>query len=238
MAVFVRLTGIAGVVASLFWILGDALLLGGSTDRAAHPLLRGNPGLADTVGSLLAPSTDQLMWGALAGVLTAPLYLAAVWHLYRGIRPAGRALAVPPAVALAASWAIAPFIHGSFYYWGEAYRAAESLGDDRAGVDRLLAMADDFSAAISVAYWVYGILVGLASLWIVVLIVRGRTAYPRWAVPASPGIGLLIGFAVAALLAGTVFQGAALSIGHLLTFTLSTILLWRRPFLPPSPVHP
>ncbi|WP_215547770.1 hypothetical protein [Amycolatopsis sp. CA-230715] len=97
--------------------------------------------------------------------------------------PAGRALAVPPAVALAASWAIAPFIHGSFYCWGETYRAAESLGDDRAGVDRLLAMADDFGTAITVAYWVNGILVGLASLWIVALIVRGRTAYPAGRYP-------------------------------------------------------
>ena len=222
-----RAAGVAGVVASGCWLLGDVLLLGAPRTRGVHPLLRAHPELDAWIGSMLAPSVDQLMWGALAGVLTTPLYLLAVWHLYRGLRPAGKRVALPPVLLLGASWCLAPFIHGSFFYLAEVYRAAGSL--DGPAAERLLLMAEDFGLAIEIAYWVYGALVGIATLWMAALIVRGETHYPRWGVLAAPGFGLLAGMLVCALLAGTPLQGAGLSVGHLMAFGLSTTLLWRAP---------
>lgn len=92
--------------------LGDILLLGKpmtSSDR--YPILGAYGGVTgDSLAAMLPASTTRLAWGALLGVLTGPLYLAACWHLYRGLCPARRLLSLPPFLLLATGFALAPFV--------------------------------------------------------------------------------------------------------------------------------
>nr|WP_157878634.1 DUF6796 family protein [Streptomyces chattanoogensis] len=126
----VRLAGICGILASIAWLLGDILLLGkpmASSDR--YPILGAYDGVTgDSLAAMLPASTTRLAWGALLGVLTGPFYLAACWHLYRGLRPARRLLSLPPFLLLATGFVLAPFVHGSFFYWGQAAKAVHGSG--------------------------------------------------------------------------------------------------------------
>lgn len=121
-----RLTGIAGIVAALCWTLGDALLLGAKATADDYPILlkyAGSGGFASQVVQsgvqFFGSSPERLAAGALIPVLTTPLYLASVWHIYLALRPAGKWPSVGPLLLLGAGYSFAPFVHGSFYYIAE-----------------------------------------------------------------------------------------------------------------------
>lgn len=241
----VRLAGIAGVLASIAWLIGDILLLGkpvASPDD--HPLLAGYDGMAGvSLAAMLSASTTRLAWGALLGVLTGPLYLVACWHLHQGLQPARRLLSLPPFLLLAAGFALAPFAHGSFFCWGQAAKVIDASGARSAALNALpgdLAGVLFLPYAVLLACWVLG------SVWMAVCVLRSTTAFPRWMCAVNPLICIPVGALVTTLVpgsVGTAIQGAQLSIGNLLFFSLSTITLWNtrlstvahQPILVPSP---
>ena len=228
----VRWAGLAGVAGSALYALGDALLLGSKIEPDKHPILQ-EPGVKPEVGSMLPASTGRLTTGAMCGVFGAPLYLAAAWHLYEGLAPAGRNRALPPALLLAGAWATPAFIHGTFFHWAEAYKAAEELAPDSAQAkQRLLRQADDFGRAIAIAYWPFGIATVAASALVVSAVSTGRTAYPRWAGPlVAPALPIVAASVVTGKRlppgrAGHLLQGAGISVGHLISYGVSTAVLW------------
>lgn len=72
-----------------------------------------------------------------------------------------------------------------------------------------------------------------ASAYIVAAVRSGETAYPRWSAPIVAPLPPIV--AATALTAGHVLpgparhtlQGAGISLGHLISFGTSTVLLWR-----------
>ncbi|MCX4868557.1 hypothetical protein OHU11_36610 [Streptomyces sp. NBC_00257] len=241
----IRLAGIAGILASLAWLVGDILLLGkpvASPD--SHPLLNGYDGMAGlSLAAMLSASTTRLAWGALLGVLTGPLYLVACWHLYQGLRPALRLLSLPPILLLTTGFALAPFAHGSFFYWGQAAKVIDASGARSA---ELNALPGDLADVLFLPYAVLLTCWVLGSVWMAVCVLRCTTAFPRWMCAVNPLICIPVGALVTTLApgsVGTAIQGAQLSIGNLLFFSLSTIALWnarlsaeaRRPTPMPAP---
>ncbi|MFF4601966.1 DUF6796 family protein [Streptomyces sp. NPDC001339] len=236
-----RLAGICGILASLTWLIGDILLLGepmASPDR--YPILSAYSGITgDSLAAMLPASTTRLAWGALLGVLTGPLYLAACWHLYRGLRPARRLLSLPPFLLLATGFVLAPFVHGSFYYWGQAAKAIHASGTGNAS-PALTALPGDFATVLFIPYALLLACWLIASLWMTVAILRGTTSFPRWMCAATPVVCILIGQLLAKGIpgpAGVPLQGAQLSLANLLFFTLTTLTLWNahRRTAPPQP---
>ncbi|MGK5734006.1 DUF6796 family protein [Streptomyces sp. URMC 124] len=228
--VWVRLTGLSGVLASLAWLAGDILLLGkpmGTADQ--YPLLASYSGTArDSLAAMLPASTTRLAWGALLGVLTGPLYLVACRQLRQGLRPAPRRWSLPPYVLLTAGFALAPFAHGSFFSWGQAAKAVHESG---VRSDVLTALPGDIATVLFIPYAVLLGCWAAGSAWMAACILRGGTAFPRWMCVANPLICIPVGMLLTKALpgaAGTAVQGAALSVGNLLLFTLSTAVLWKR----------
>ncbi|ODU05165.1 MAG: hypothetical protein ABS81_08345 [Pseudonocardia sp. SCN 72-86] len=229
----VRGAGLAGVVASAAYAIGDVLLLGRRVEPQRHPALVEVTGVDRGVLSMVPSSTHRLMAGALAGVYATPLYLAAVWHLYQGLAPAGPRRALPPTLALAGAWTWASFIHGSFFHTGQAYKDLEALADDPRAREQLLATAKAFERATLSAYAPLGLAFVVASGLIVDAVRRGETAYPRWSGPLVAPLAPIA--AATALTAGHVLpgrarhglQGAGISLGNLVSLAASTVLLWR-----------
>ncbi|WP_345496682.1 DUF6796 family protein [Nocardia callitridis] len=228
----VRWAGGAGIAGSLLYALGDALLLGSKIEPDKHPILH-EPDVKPEIGSMLPASTTRLTAGAMCGVFGAPLYLAAAWHLYEGLAPAGKARALPPALLLAGAWTTPAFIHGTFFHWGEAYKIAEELAPtSEEAKQRLLRQANDFGRAIAIAYWPFGIATVAASALTIAAVATGRTAYPRW---AGPLVAPALPIAAASVVSGQhhlpgpakhLMQGAGISLGHLISYGASTALLW------------
>ncbi|MEU9115981.1 DUF6796 family protein [Streptomyces sp. NPDC048483] len=225
----VRLAGVCGILASIAWLIGDILLLGkpmASPDR--YPILGAYGGVTgDSLAAMLSASTTRLAWGALLGVLTGPLYLVACWHLYRGLRPARRLLSLPPFLLLATGFVLAPFVHGSFYYWGQAAKAVHASGG---ASPALIALPGDFATVLFIPYALLLACWLTASLWMAVAILRDTTSFPRWMCATTPVVCVLIGQLLAKGIpgpAGVPLQGAQLSLGNLLFFTLTTVTLWN-----------
>lgn len=99
-----HIAGIASMVGAALYAAGDVLLL--APNAAAHgqrrPLpvsvsgdwvLRRRVTLLEGLASL---PHWRLRWGALLGVIGAPLTVAGLWLFYRGVTPAGPWLALPP----------------------------------------------------------------------------------------------------------------------------------------------
>src|SRR5580765_354013 len=113
-----RMTGLAGIAAALAWTIGDILLLGGRANPDDYPILAkygGESGLAAQVvqaGIQFFPSSPQrLEAGALVAVLTTPLYLAATWHIYLALAPAGKWPSLGPLLLLGIGYVYTPFVH-------------------------------------------------------------------------------------------------------------------------------
>src|SRR6185503_11262476 len=106
-----RLTGIAGIIAAVCWTLGDALLLGAKATAQDYPILAQYAGSTDMAAQVVqsgaqffGSSPERLAAGALVAVLTTPLYLAGVWHIYLALKPAGKWSSVGPLLLLAAGY--------------------------------------------------------------------------------------------------------------------------------------
>ncbi|MFF4220267.1 hypothetical protein [Streptomyces nondiastaticus] len=104
--------------------------------------------------------------------MTGPLYLVACRQLRQGLRPAPRRLSVPPYLLLVAGFALAPFAHGSFYYWGQAAKAVHESG---AGSDVLTGLPGDMAAVLFIPYGVLLACWPAGSVWMAVCVLRGPT---------------------------------------------------------------
>ena len=69
-----------------------------------------------TTGEFRLPSALAAPWGALLGVMGAPLTVAGLWLFYRGVLPAGPWTAVPPTILFLGVAVVGPFVHGSFAF--------------------------------------------------------------------------------------------------------------------------
>ena len=222
-----RLTGICATLGALVFATGDILMHGIPATVADFPSLAP---YADTVGDMvlmLAPSELRFFVGSFAILLLAPLELAAAFHLYRALRPAGRLHALVPSALLLWMAALVPLVHGSFYYLGEALRALAAA--EPSAQEAALALVERFQFALFFLYIpiLVGFLVGW--LWATVLIARGRTLYPRWMALFNPVLLMFVFAGIGKVVPGSVgdaLYAAFTNLGGVVFFALSTRLLW------------
>ncbi len=229
----IRLSGIAGLLGAIGWIIGDILIVGHSADHAQFPLLFETYASqidVDFAERLVGVSTTRLIYGALFAVFTIPFYLAGLWHLWCGIRNVGRAWTLPTMTLIFVGYALAPLPHAAFYFVGAVYQTI--LATDPAAHPQLLALADEFHRVLLITYVpaVFGQMFGM--LLFSLAVATGRSAYPRWfALTSNPmPLGLVV-IGGPLLLGGTVgdaLGSAAFNLAWLLLFAQSLVLLWNR----------
>jgi hypothetical protein len=231
---WIRLSGIAGIVAALAWITGDVLLVGHLAGAADYPqLLVAHAGRVepDFVLRVIGVPRGWLIAGALVAIFSVPLYLTACWHLWCGVRGAGRAWALPAIALIFCGYALSPLPHAAFYFVGAIYQTLTTA--DPALHDTLLALADEFHHVLEITWYVAVGCLALGLLWFSAAVATGRSAYPRWfAVSGNPLVLALLVAGLTALLrgpVGTALGAASLNVIWLLVYLQSTLLLWRAP---------
>jgi hypothetical protein len=230
-----RITGIAGVVAAVAWTLGDVFLLGARATASEYPILAqyaGTSGFAAQVvqsGVQFFPSSPQrLAAGALVAVLTTPLYLAATWHIYLALKPAGGWQALGPGLLLGIGYCYAPFVHGSFYYVAEMVKLLPAV--DAAAQAKVLEAATRATTVLFGTYFVLALVTVAGFVWMIVTVARRRSRYPRWVALANPIVMMAIGSVLDRVLPPPLslwFEGAGFNIGMFFFMVLSTALLWN-----------
>jgi hypothetical protein len=227
----VRAAGIAGMMGAICWMIGDILLVGGSATPAEYPLLLrdyadriGFPALAWT----LPLSEPRMAFGALIANFSVPLYLAGSWHLFQGVRSAGRVLAWSSWALLFCANAWSPLGHVAFYYPAMAFRTIMETPVEAHAA--LIALGGHFDHMLLIAWLTTVITLAIGMFILAIAIGSGRSAYPRW---AAIVINPVVPLAIAALGStlpdplGRWFYAAVLNVGFFIVYALSTLLLWN-----------
>jgi hypothetical protein len=161
----------------------------------------------------------RLRWGALLGVIGAPLTVAGVWLFYGGVSPAGPWLALPPAILFLAAAIAGPFVHGSFAYVGDTVQALYAANDnDRSS---LAAMLRRQVVTIMMAYGPLMLAVIVASVWGSCAIATGTTRFPSWVAGVNPVTMTIAWLLLKGILPkriGALLQGAGFNIAYLAWF--------------------
>ena len=213
------------------WMLGDMALVGNYMPAGEHGLL------FDTYGAdintriaavTLQSSMSRLAVGALLGPLTIPLYLVGCWHLLQGVKPAGKAFAIPAIALLFVGHAYSPLGHAGFYYVAAVYKTI--LATDASAHPALLTLAAQFSKVLFTMYVAaVGCLV-LGLLWLIAAMASGRSAWPRWMAVATLAAVVSAVFLDHLPLpqpARAWLGGAGINIAWFLIFFMSTTVLWN-----------
>jgi Family of unknown function (DUF6796) len=225
---WLRWSGIAGIVGSAGYLIGDVLLLGNSANPPPFPHLATyvDNRLIERFAVFLASSTERLAAGALAGVFSTPLYLAGIWHIFEASKPGGTRWSLPPFLLLVTAFSIAPFVHGSFFYVLEILKTVGQV--DPSAQPVLVTLATRAIVCLFIAYGVLAVLALVGFAWLTVAIARRRTLYPRWVALANPLVCMLAALLIDSVLPQPFRQllaGAGLSLGLLVFFALSTVVL-------------
>jgi hypothetical protein len=235
---WLRWSGIAGIAGSAGYLIGDVLLLGNSATPAQFPHLATyvDNRLIQRGAMFLASSTERLAAGGLAGVFSAPLYLAGTWHIFEASKPGGRRWSLPPFLLLVTAFSIAPFVHGSFFYLAEILKTVGQV--DPSAQPVLIALATRATFWLFAAYGVLAVAASVGFAWLTVAIARRKTLYPRWVALANPLVCMLAGSLIDRVLPQPfklLLAGAGLSLGLLVFFALSTVVLWNSPLSAAAP---
>lgn len=226
----IRAAGIAGIVGSICWALGDILLVGGHSEPSDYPLLLQDYASRINFAPLcwMLPLSEQRMaFGALIANFSIPLYLAGSWHLFQGARPAGRWLAWTSFALLFCANAWSPLGHVAFYYPAMTFRTILETPTEAHGA--LIALGKHFDHMLMIAWLSAVITLAAGMLVLAIAIVTGRSAYPRWAAAVLNPVSPLAIAALGSLLPDPVGRwifAAVLNVGFFIVYSLSTLILW------------
>lgn len=235
-----RWCALLGVAGGVGYVVGDVLLYAGTVDHQRHPVLA-RDGVDQEAGVMTSVPSARLRAGALAGVLSAPLYVGGTASLIRRLAPGGGAPSGTAAVGiglLLAAYCVETFVHGSFYPYGETMKRADEAirrGESEEVVADLLRAVKRFERTVSIPFALYGALVAAGSIAVGVDVVRGRTDLPRWAAPLVAPLVPMAG-ALAALMPLPLrpeplkhaVRGSSLSLGVLASFAAVAALPRRK----------
>jgi len=218
--------------AGLLGMLGAAIMLAGDLLLYAHweelPLV--SEAVNDVIPArksiLLATPTELLISGVL-GPLSAFLYLFGAAHLYLAFRSSHRIAAILITVLFGVGFVASGAYHALWTNYGFVI---QNLNESPFPTG-LLRNAHSYMEAMNTTA---AIPIGLGSLLLLVLIVLGKSPYPRWMSVFSPlpwlGVGPAVLAPIAADLAppyGSLLVGAYYNVIMLLFFGMSVMTLRR-----------
>jgi hypothetical protein len=213
----IRTAGVVGILVACTMIAADLLLL--YTPRGDFN--------SSNYAWMAAVPFDRMLAGHTMGILVLPLYFIAFWHIYKGLNPSGGILPLLTTGSMVYATAIGIFYHGSIAYPSlVVQRAAVQEASAQAILHELVQQSRVFSWPAQGV-----VLTGmtLASVLLFIVVIRGRTLYPRWFAAVNPILMLLV-----LTLAGTLVPAigqfvlpAAQNIPLAALFVVSTCLLWN-----------
>lgn len=172
---------------TIFKIAGLLSIFGGVVCYVSDHFLRGGvaPGPAiDIVEALPKVPFEPVLFGSILGYASLPLFLLGLWPLYRALEPAGRVLASVPVVLLGYSLTLFPGYHYAAVLYSLGFRTASENSNDLL-IEQLLQVHQS-------AIYVIMFPLLIASIWIALLILSGKTRYSRWMAVVSPLLMIVV----------------------------------------------
>ena len=222
-----QMAGVVGMVGSALYAVGDVLLLAPNVaahgDRRPLPVDVSNDRILRRRAALLEDLARlpywRLQWGALLGVIGAPLTVAGLWLFYRSVSTAGPWLALPPTMLFLAATVAGPFVHGSFAFVGETVQSLYAVDEGHRPI--FAAMIRRQIVTVMMCYGPLILAVIVASAWATFAILTGRTRLPIWQAGVNPVTMTIAWMLLKTILpkrVGAFLQGAGFSIAYFVWF--------------------
>lgn len=217
------LSGLIGIIAAVITIISDIILLG-RPDTAFSFFKLGTESMAEL-------AHWRITIGTFLGVFSLPFQIAGIVPLYFGLKPAGSKLAAAFFGSAAYAMIMGVAFHTSYAYIGSGWRALYDVGiDNKTGLN----LMDKFAS-----YWmiiIVSVFITLlfASVCCVMLILSGKTLYPKWMALLNPICVFIVMFPLLAFIPaplGGYISPAYLNLSSLILFIFSLKLIKHYPTL-------
>jgi hypothetical protein len=211
-----RTTGLCGLLGALLFFTGDMLFYGhfGSAAQFHEGML----------ATLRNASLDRLFAGGLIGPVAACLCIVGFWHVRDNIRPTGGRLASLVFALFAMLMVAGSAIHTLWVARGIALKYCADAGEPCHSV--LTAVQSYWSLAYNL-----GSIPGyLGAVILLLLVVTGRTYYPRWTIVANPALLYLLSPLAQRTPAplGAILLGGFANLSIVTFFAVSCATTWPR----------
>jgi len=213
------ITGLIGLLASVLVGLGEFFL-------HFDPLARYSGGY----DFFQAVTESHATQGHFIAVLTAPLYLFGVWHIYKMLQPASKLWSGAAFFIMSYGFIIGAIWIGSRSS-AAALVAAQATGLFTCHVTCLTPTIIDLLSSYDLRYESLLTVIRMTALAFSIiyisLIMTGRTAYPRWMALFNPIILILINFLIFHLAPdiGKYLMPIALNISFFIIFAISIFIV-------------
>ena len=213
-----RTAGIVGLIGAIVLLVGDMLLYGHWGSAAdfwvgVHRVAEQAP-------------LSRIFVGGLLGPVGAVLFLAGFWHVYLNTRQAGRLAAKVTFAGL-----VTMIVSGGAYHvvWVVRMLSFKYGMSDVAG---LSPFTEALGSYMTLVYNVAAVPGYLVSPILAVLVLTGRSRYPRWTVLVNPGLlmvfGLLFGTSLFLAPIGAAIAGGYINLIFCVFFAVSIITTWNK----------
>jgi Family of unknown function (DUF6796) len=172
-----RITGFVGVAGGLLMFSGDMLFYGhwGAGSNFHEGM----------IAAVRQASDQRLFAGGLVGPVAACLFIVGFWHIFLNVEPKAPTSARVVFLSLTALMVCGSSVHALWTPYGLALKHCYGQG----------APCPDLVAAIrsywNAAYDLSAVPGYVGFLLLIVLVLLGRTRYPRWTAMANPAVLLL-----------------------------------------------
>jgi hypothetical protein len=173
-----RLAGITGVAAGLLMFSGDMLFYGHWGSGAKF-----HEGMIATVRQA---SDLRLFVGGLIGPVAACLFIVGFWHVFLNVEPKAPTSARVVFLCFAALMVAGSAVHALWTPYGLALKYCSGEGSP---CSELLGATRSYWNA---AYDLSAVPGYLGALLLFILVLLGRTRYPRWTVIANPAVVIFL----------------------------------------------
>lgn len=210
-----RIAGIVGLAGALGLFIGDMLLYG-------H--LGGAGGFLESVEAVASNvSHERIFIGGILGPICSLLYIIGFWHVYQNIQKSGKIAAR----TVVAGCAVLIVIGGTYHaLWAiRMLIFKHGIGDTQS----LEAFVEAVTSYLKITFIASSIPGFVVFPMLIVMVLLGRTGYPRWTVILNPGLLISLSFLVSDLPApyGLTFYGGYINLVFVVFFVVSVITTWR-----------
>ncbi len=211
-----RLAGLVGLAGALLFFAGDMLFYGYFGSGASF-----HQGMIETVQR---DSIQRLVTGGLVGPIAALLCMVGFWHVRANVVTRSPRLGQVMFFAFIALMVVGSATHALWTVKGLAIEYC--TGNLSAPCPDLLAATQGYWKLLYEMAEIPGY---LGSLLLLVLVLLGKTSYPRWTAIANPGVLLVASYLAEWVPAplGAVLVGGSTNLSIAAFFLVSVATTWR-----------
>jgi hypothetical protein len=218
-AKIVLVLGLVGIAGVLLTIISDFILIG--RPNSSNSFLK-----LGTESMAYLPSW-RITAGAFIGIIVLPFQLAGLTSVFQGLKPSGRVMPLVVVIVDAHALIMGVAFHISYAYIGTGWKLYHQSGPGNEILSELVKKFD-FYWKIIVFIMLFELLA--SSIIYMLLIIRGKTWYPKWMAVFNPLCVSLLIFPLIYILPAPIggFIGPAyFNISTLAFMSLSTCVIYK-----------